>query len=111
MKKFLQILSCVLLILNPTSGFMCVVSVGYSYETGTYWWIPMFLLAIGIVTATLKFHFHMYRVEMRRDRIRYNSWKREFSKTHTLINEYAVDYGGDTYALWRNNETGELVAR
>lgn len=111
MKKFLQILSCVLLLMNPAAGFMCVATVGYSYSTGTYWWIVMFALTPLIVTATLKFHFYMYRVENRLQRMRYNKWEREFSKTHTLVNKYAVDYGGETYSLWRNKETGELVAR
>lgn len=108
-KKILQILSSILLILNPGCGLMIVASIIHSCKTGTYWWVPAIVLSIVIVYYVLKFHGYMYREEHRKQYVEYLRWKAKFSLTHDLIQEYCTDYGGGDYQLWRNKQTGKYV--
>ena len=95
MKRFLKILSNILLILNPIMGFgifACIFTAG--------WWLLLIpFLIVGIV-YNLKFHFYVYSDEHKK----YEEWRKEFSKTH--------DYLGLTWyyeeEVWRNKETGEI---
>jgi hypothetical protein len=94
MKKFLKILSNILLVLNPLYGFLffaCLVS-GYWYYS------PLFILTIIL---TLKFYFYTHRL----DYIKYLRWRVEFSKTHEYlgVSPYYED------EVWRNKLTGEII--
>jgi len=109
MKKFLQILSSIMLILNPTCGLMIVASIIHSCKTGTYWWIIAIAFSFVIVYFVLKFNAYMYRDENKKRYTEYLKWKAKFSLTHDLIQEYCTDYGGADYQLWRNKLTGKYI--
>lgn len=98
MRKFLQILSCILLVLNPISGFLMFASI----FTGHWYFVP---ILISVIYFTLSFYFYMHRIEHARKTIKYNRWKKEFSKTHTYLG--ITPYYEDE--VWKNKLTGEII--
>jgi len=100
MRKFLKILSCVLLALNPISGFLMVASLISGH------WYFIFPLIL-VVYLTLSFYFYMYRIEHARKTIKYNRWREEFSKTHTYLG--ITPYYEDE--VWQNKLTGEIIEK
>lgn len=98
------------MILNPGCGFGIVVSIGYSYQTGTYWWILMLCAAPFVVWSTMTFNEYAYREENAKRKSEYLKWRAEFSKTHDFIRD-GMDEDGDFIEVWRNRKTQKLVYR
>lgn len=95
MKKFLTILSDILIFFNPLALFL----IAYMCITGNQYWYLSFLL-IGLVILNFKFYFKVNSDLFVEDE---RKWE-EFKNTHTKL-------GTDYYhtETWRNNDTGELI--
>lgn len=92
----MKLLSSIMLILNPISGFFMLACL-----LGGYWYlIP--LLILGVV-LNMKFYFYTHKAECEA----YDKWLIEFKKTHTYIG-----LTSDYYVIeqaWENNITKEIV--
>ncbi len=100
MYKLKKIISKFLLILCPASGFFMVASL----ISGHWYFIFPLILVVVLV---LNFYFYTNRIEHLRGEIKYNRWKKEFSKTHEYLG--ITPYYEDE--VWRNKLTGEIIER
>lgn len=95
MRKFLKIVSNLLLVFNAFSMLIMIVL----FANGFWYLIPIVIIMIIFI---LKFHFATHEDEF----AKYEAWRLEFSKTH----EY-LGVTNDYYQcnLWKNRKTGELI--
>ncbi len=98
MYKLKKIISKLLLVFNPICGFFIFASL----FSGHWYLAPIF---IGLIILNFKFYFHSNRIEHARQQIKYEVWKKEFSKTHEYLG--ITPYYEDE--VWRNKLTGEIT--
>ena len=97
----MKLLSSLLLIINPLSGFLIV---GSLLVYPWYWNLVHIASLATIVVLVLKFYFHTHKQEM----ADYEAWYQEFKDHHTYIGTETYLFGNQA-EQWRNDETGETV--
>jgi len=94
MKKFFEVFSNFLLILNPIAGMLIV---GSCILGQWYWMFPI----IFIVFINFKFYFWAHKEEFEN----YEKWKTEITRGYTYM-------GTDEYSdceYWKNDLTKEII--